>query len=158
MTFGSVSPPANTVWPATAPSMGGTSSAPSGNFSTGGPASLGMQQFFQLLVAQLQNQDPLQPMDNTQFITQMAQFSSLESLQSIQSSLESEAGGQLLGEAMSLIGKQVTAQTSSGTPITGVVSGVQIQGNDVLLQVGNTTVGLPDIQEIQAPSTSSSGG
>jgi flagellar basal-body rod modification protein FlgD len=44
---------------------------------------LGTSQFLQLLVTQLQNQDPMNPMDNQQFITQLASFSSLEQLMSI---------------------------------------------------------------------------
>jgi flagellar basal-body rod modification protein FlgD len=128
----------------------GTAPAPSGNFSLGGPASLGMQQFFQLLVAQLQNQDPMQPMDNTQFITQLAQFSSLQSLQAIQTSLDTATGGQLLGAAMSLIGKQIAAAPTGGAPVSGTVSGVQIQNGNILLEVGNATVSLADVQEIKA--------
>jgi len=56
--------------------------------------SLGKDAFLQLLVTQLQHQDPTQPQDDAQFITQLATFSSLEQLSSINSSLE--AIGQLL--------------------------------------------------------------
>jgi len=47
------------------------------------------QMFLQLLVAQLQNQDPLNPMDNTQFVAQLAQFSELEQVINIRSDIES---------------------------------------------------------------------
>ena len=56
--------------------------------------SLGKEAFLQLLVTQLQHQDPTQPQDNSQLITQLATFSSLEQLTSINSSLT--AIGQLL--------------------------------------------------------------
>ena len=112
---------------------------------------LGQQAFLQLLVAQLKNQDPLQPMDNTQFIAQLAQFSTLETLQQVQSTLESSLGAQLLDHAMSLLGKTVTATGTDGKPVTGTVQGVQIQGSDVLLELGSTTVHLSDIQEVRAP-------
>lgn len=124
-----------------------TSSNPNG---LAGSATQGMQQFFQLLVAQLKNQDPLQPMDNTQFVTQLAQFTTLQTLQSIQSSLQSSIGAQLLGEAMSFIGRSVTAQPSGGPPVTGTVKGVRLQGTDVLLDLGSTTVSLSDVQAVKA--------
>jgi flagellar basal-body rod modification protein FlgD len=50
---------------------------------------MGRDQFMTLLVTQLRNQDPLEPLDNAQFIAQLATFSSLEKLTSIESLLES---------------------------------------------------------------------
>jgi flagellar basal-body rod modification protein FlgD len=55
-------------------------------------AQIGTSQFLQLLVAQLQNQDPLQPVDNQQFIAQLATFSSLEQLVSINQGITKLAG------------------------------------------------------------------
>jgi flagellar basal-body rod modification protein FlgD len=54
-----------------------------GNTISSATTQIGTNQFLQLLVAQLQNQDPLNPVDNQQFITQLATFSSLEQLVSI---------------------------------------------------------------------------
>jgi flagellar basal-body rod modification protein FlgD len=69
--------------------------------------SLGKEAFLQLLVTQLQHQDPTQPQDNSQLITQLATFSSLEQLTSINSSLT--AIGQLL-----LDQQQKTPSSSGG--------------------------------------------
>ncbi len=57
-----------------------------------GTKDLGEDQFLSLLVTQLKNQDPLQPMENTEFITQLATFSSLEKLTSIESILKKSLG------------------------------------------------------------------
>ena len=124
-----------------------------GLVGTGGQ--LGKQEFLQLLVAQLRNQDPINPMNNTEFIAQLAQFSTLETLQQVQSTLETSLGAQLLDHAMNLLGRQVTTTGQNGAPITGVVQGVRLQGTDVLLDLGTSTIHLSDVQEVRASSTAS---
>ncbi len=74
--------------------------------------SLGKDDFLQLLVTQLQNQDPLQPMENTEFVAQLAQFSSLEQLSNMNDQLSGVQLGQLSlsnMQAASLVGQEVTA-------------------------------------------------
>lgn len=71
---------------------------------------VGKDDFLKLLVAQLQNQDPLSPMDGTEFTAQLAQFSSLEYLQSINGGLSDLNSAQSTlhnSQAVSLIGKTV---------------------------------------------------
>jgi flagellar basal-body rod modification protein FlgD len=75
-----------------------------------------LNQFLQLLTAQLQNQDPMQPTDPTQFVAQLAQFSTVEQLVQSNTSLTSigkSISGLALGQYSGLIGHQVTATTSS---------------------------------------------
>lgn len=117
---------------------------------TGNNNQLGEQSFLQLLVAQLQNQDPMQPMDDTQFISQLAQFSTLQTMQQIQSSLQSSLGAQLLDHAMSFLGHPISANDANGSPVSGTVSGIKLQGGNVLLEVGSTTVNLSDVTEVKA--------
>jgi len=72
------------------------------------------EDFLRLLVAQLRNQNPLNPLSNDQFINQSAAFSSLEALRGIQSSLAtSGAGSSLLTGAAGLLGRQVSGTTAS---------------------------------------------
>lgn len=111
---------------------------------------LGKQAFLHLLVAQLRNQDPLQPANNTEFIAQLAQFSTLETLQQLETTMESSLGAQLLDHAMSLLGHQITATGSDGQPVTGTVQSVRLQGTDVLLDLGSVSVHLADIQSVRA--------
>ncbi len=78
-----------------------------------GPASpLGQDQFMKLLVAQLQNQDPLSPLDNTEFVAQLAQFSTLEGITNMGTSLDT-VNNYMLSlnnfNATGLIGKDVKA-------------------------------------------------
>src|SRR5947207_10122264 len=96
-----------TVNTALAPSVKASGAAP----TTSGP-SLGKQDFLKLLITQLRYQDPLNPLDQNQFLAQTAQFSSLESLQNIGTQLtdlKNMAQGQSLTQSASLLGKSATA-------------------------------------------------
>ena len=81
--------------------------------------------FLRLLITQLRYQDPLQPMQDREFIAQMAQFSSLEQMQNLNASLDSLRLMQAASQAASLIGREVTLLSPSGTDtITGIVESV----------------------------------
>ena len=99
-------------------------------------------EFLQLLTTQLQHQDPLQPMDGTQFTAQLAQFSQLEQLSNLNTSMGSLSNT----TASNMIGKYVT--TSSGD--TAQVTGVSFQNNQTGLELSdNTTVSMSDITEVK---------
>ncbi len=73
---------------------------------------LGKDDFLQLLVAQLQNQDPLKPMESTEFTAQLAQFSSLEQLYNVNENLDDLGSNQLAmnnTQTISMIGKSAWA-------------------------------------------------
>ncbi len=96
-----------------------------------GSSSLGKDSFLQLLVTQLKNQNPLDPQDNTAFVAQLAQFSSLEGITTLNDSVNSITGGLQSSQALqasSLVGRSVIVQTgeayvdpSSGKPFNGSV-------------------------------------
>ncbi len=73
---------------------------------------LGKDEFMQILVAQLKNQDPLSPMEDTEFIAQMAQFSVLEQIQNLNA-------GNNFAQACGLVGKQVYATSRAEDGSTG---------------------------------------
>ncbi|MGM0437997.1 MAG: flagellar hook assembly protein FlgD [Bacillota bacterium] len=95
------------------------------NKSESARSELGKDAFFDLLTTQLKNQDPLEPMDNTKFISQMAQFSSLEQMNNMNSNLEQFISSQSVSQGAALIGKTVeTIDSNSGETIKGEVSQV----------------------------------
>lgn len=111
-----------------------------------GNESLNMQDFLNLLVAQMTNQDAMNPMDNTEFISQMAQFSSLQAM----SDLTEMA---MQGQATSLIGKNVVVADydNMGQMIIqeGIVQRVTIFGRETKLYVNDTEYSYSNVMEIK---------
>ena len=94
--------------------------------SIGAAAGMGKDDFMQLLIAQLKNQDPMKPMEDKEFITQLAQFSSLEAMEKLTDQMDDLTGSQMLVQAATLIGKQVTAKLETGEVVTGTISQVKM--------------------------------
>ena len=110
---------------------------------------LGKDDFLKLLTTQLQNQDPMNPMEDTEFIGQMAQFSSLEQMLNIQNKIDSVVtalSGNATTQAMMYLGTTVTAKASDGTPVTGVVEMVGFDNGTPYLKVGDDAFTLDEIQ------------
>ena len=83
--------------------------------TTGAEQAIGRDEFLKLLVAQLKNQDPLKPQDNTQFVAELAQFSSLEQTMGINDRLDTltlQSRGQSNAEVIALVGKVATVRGS----------------------------------------------
>lgn len=120
--------------------------------SAGQTAILGKDDFLKLLIAQLRNQDPLRPMEDKEFIAQMAQFNVLEQMQQLNQAFEAYATMAQFSQASSLIGKTVVALpagSSTGQPITGRVQSVSFLGKEVILKVDSQLVSLADIIQVK---------
>ena len=76
---------------------------------------LDSQEFIELLTVQLTNQDPLEPMKDTEFLAQMAQFTSLEQMQTLVGGFSQLADLQNLSTAQSYLGRSVTLQSNGNT-------------------------------------------
>jgi flagellar basal-body rod modification protein FlgD len=95
-----------------------------------GATSLGIQDFLRIFTAQLNNQDPLKPMDNQEFIAQLAQFTALEQTQEMNQKLDSLLSIQAATQSIGLIGRTVDVQTASGTTTTGTVSALSFASGE----------------------------
>lgn len=93
---------------------------------------LGKDDFLKLLVTQLQYQDPLNPMDDTDFIAQTAQFTALEQMQNLNNTT-------LLGQATNFIGKDIEGTDKNGIAIEGTVTGVKVVDGKAKIVVAYTT-------------------
>ncbi len=106
--------------------------------------------YMKLLITQLQNQNPLEPLDNNEMATQLAQFSQLQQLESMNESFADVLATTELSYANSLLGKEVTFMSKTETGATDITSGVvehvynNIDG-EILLGIGNHTLSLEDV-------------
>lgn len=82
---------------------------------------LGKDDFLRLLMAQMTNQDPTNPMENTEFIAQMAQFTSLEQMTNMSQNFEKMAALINSSEAQSMLGRTVQIDLGAEQSATGVV-------------------------------------
>ncbi len=109
--------------------------------------------FMTLLVTQLQNQNPLEPMDNQDMAAQLAQFSQLQQLESMNNSFSQVLTSLQQGYAGSLIGKDVSFATTAddGTPETqtGEVEEVVLDDGAIELIVGDHQVSLADVLSVR---------
>jgi flagellar basal-body rod modification protein FlgD len=102
--------------------------------------------FMKLLITQMQNQDPLSPLDNAQMTSQMAQLSQLQQLETMNTSFANVLANEQMSYASSLIGKQVAfVNKEDGTVQAGTVEQVAKADSGVVLKVGNNTVNLDDV-------------
>jgi len=116
---------------------------------TGINAQLGRDQFLQLLVAQLTHQDPLEPIKDQEFLAQLAQFSTLEGIQNLNTSFGDLMKLQQLTQGSSLIGKTVTfTGDDNKTVLSGLVSGLKVIDGKIQLQSGTNLIPLDHINAV----------
>ena len=116
---------------------------------------LDINHFLQLMIAELTNQDPLNPMDNTQLVQQIGELRSIAASDQLTGTLQSMQTQQSLTTASSLIGKNVKALTSEGDDITGKVSSVSIEVDpnnnskrSYRVKIGDQSIDLNNVREV----------
>jgi flagellar basal-body rod modification protein FlgD len=112
---------------------------------------LGQDDFLKLLVTQMTAQDPLNPKKDTDFIAQMAQFSSLEQAKAMQQDIAQMRAEQQFLQANALLGEQVVLQASSDTTAEGIVSAVVIEGGIPKIAVGDRSYTLNQVIHVSTP-------
>ncbi len=132
---------------------------PPSNSQTGSIASavnqVDLDQFLRLMIAELQNQDPLDPLDNSEMLQQLTQIREIGASDRLTATLDAVLTGQNLTTASGLIGKEISALTDSAEEVRGVVDrvSVEVDSNNnrrrlMKVHVGETTVSLDNIREI----------
>lgn len=107
---------------------------------------LGKEEFLQLLVCQMKNQDPLEPEKDTDFIAQLAQFSALEQMQNLNETV-------MNSQAFSLVGKYVLVNTTASdgkvSEVTGVVDYITLKNGDAYMSVNGQLYSVDKLVEVR---------
>jgi flagellar basal-body rod modification protein FlgD len=132
----------SSVTPTTSGTLGAAAAGTNPN------AILGKDDFLKLLVTQLQHQDPMNPMDDKDFMGQMAQFSSLEQITNLVSATQAQAFSTQMSQAVGLIGHNVSWVAADGTNGTGTASKVSISDGAIQITVGESQITPDEIVQV----------
>ena len=102
--------------------------------------------FLKILITQLQNQDPTKPMEDREFIAQMAQFSSLEQMTNMGKEFSKVASVLRLGEAQNMLGKKVEIVHGESS-VTGTVTQI-VRGDYPMVMVNGTFFDLDQVEKV----------
>lgn len=129
------------------------------NIASGSPndgfSDLNIDEFLQLLITEMQNQDPLDPMENSEMLQQIGQIREIGATDQLTSTLGNLAASQELVTASSLIGQTVEAMADDSTEVTGVVDRVTVETDEsdtrkVKVHVGEKTIDIRNIRQINS--------
>ncbi len=114
-----------------------------------------MDQFLKLLISQLENQDPLDPMDNSEMLQQISQMRDISAMTQLSETLQSVRLGQDMATASSLIGKHIHALSDTAEDVEGTVDRVSLETDEndesqhiLRVHVGDQEISLDNIRDI----------
>ena len=105
-----------------------------------------------MLIAELQDQDPTQPMSSQDLLGQLATMSQLQSTTDLDTALQANTTNQQLSIGASFIGKTINGTDANGNAVSGVVDQAFLQSGTAYVGVGNSTVPLANITDVAATS------
>ena len=112
--------------------------------------SLTSEDFLRMLVTQLQNQDPSEPVGNDELLNQLSMMRSLQSNLELGEAMKAVTTNQTLSTAASFIGKSIKGLDAAGNPVAGKVDTAFMQEGKAFLRVGRTTLPLTNVSEVAA--------
>ena len=115
----------------------------------GGQTTLGADDFMKLLTVQLQSQDPLKPMEDTAFVSQMASFTSLEQMRTLTNDFAAFTKDAQVTAAQAYLGKQVVVNDPTLGPVSGQVTAVTVSGDSPQLVVNGMGYDLTALTAVQ---------
>jgi len=116
-----------------------------------GFAGLTANSFLKLLITQLQNQDPTEPVGNGELLNQLSSMRSLQSNIELGDALKSITVNQRLSTASTFIGKTVTGTTADRQEVTGTADSAFLRGDQAFVSVGESEIPLSSVTAVQLP-------
>ena len=114
---------------------------------------LGQDEFLQLLVTQMRNQDPMKPVADTEFIAQMAEFSNLEQTKEMSSDIAQLRQSGAFTQAAALMGKQVSLLSGENTFTKGIVTDLAVKDGEVRLIINGKPYELGQVVSVNSEET-----
>lgn len=111
---------------------------------------MGQDDFLQLLVTQMRNQDPMAPMQDTEFIAQMAQFTSLEQSRKMSEDMAEMRSQTSFQQGVGLLNQQVTVKAGEEAPLTGIVTELKMVEGEPQLLINSEFYALQDVIHVKA--------
>jgi flagellar basal-body rod modification protein FlgD len=118
-----------------------------------GFAALTSQDFMTMLLAELKNQDPTQPVSNSDLLNQLSQMQSLQSNVELNSTLSGFANNQQISSGASFLGKVVTGTDSNKNPVSGIADSVSSQNGTVTIGVGSSSIPIANLTGVALASS-----
>lgn len=116
----------------------------------GDKTGLGKDSFLKLLVTELRHQDPTRPMEDREFIAQMAQFSTLEQMTNLNNEVKSLLSSSRSSEAYGVLGREIESlDTATNKRVSGTVTSVFYRGDELVLKVGNEEVLMRNVTSVK---------
>jgi len=113
-----------------------------------GTDSVSKDGFLKILAAQLQHQDPMNAKDNTEYVSQMAQFTALEQMQNLNTSMKELLLSQKFQEANAMIGKTAKVLTGDNEFVTGVVTYARLGSGEINIVIDNKEYSADNVVEL----------
>lgn len=110
-----------------------------------GFAALTSEDFMKMLLAELKNQDPTEPVKNADLLAQLSQMQSLQSNVELKSTLTNFANNQQFSAGASLLGKTVSGTDAGNNPVSGIANSVFTQNGTLMIGVGSSAISIANL-------------
>jgi len=127
----------------------GNSTQPSGPT---GFAALTSQDFLKMLITELKNQDPTQPVSNTELLQQLSQMQALQSNVELKSTLDNFANNEQIASGASFLGKVVSGTDANNNQVSGVADSIFMQNGTLMIGIGSSAISVANVTGVSLPT------
>ena len=133
-------------------SAASNSSSQASSSKATGFAALTSQDFLKMLITELKNQDPTQPVSNAELLQQLSQMQALQSNVELNTTLKSFSNDQQISSGASFLGKVVSGTDSNQNPVSGVADSVFLQNGTLMIGIGSSSLSVANVTGVALPT------